>query len=419
MRCGSFSSSSDYTSGSAEPIQLAILNNAFSVSLSNKRTIVVDRIDQSLAEQIRLDKYELDYRKRLLKFERVDALVLASVKPYIKPKVNRMVEEFYAHQREFREITELIGDRETMRRLQLAMHDYILELFDGHYDEVYVNRRLRIGKVHKRIGVPPKLYLASMRELETIIKQTICEIDDSDLPEKTKKKALGAIEKLITFDTQFVLDTYIESLVNEVEIAKSEMVDYANSLEQVVAERTSELKQLSIEDSLTGLYNQRYFQSALRKELSRAERDCTPLTLGYLDIDNFKQINDQHGHQKGDRLLEGLGQIIKETLRISDIGCRYGGDEFCIICPNTNREGAENILKRILEKFHSQGHEKYLDLSIGISTTGPSNFETSDALIRLADTAMYMSKEQAKKGKGNKIIYYDEEQKKSHLKLAK
>ncbi len=111
------------------------------------------------------------------------------------------------------------------------------------------------------------------------------------------------------------------------------------------------MEELAIRDSLTGLYNHRYFHQVLAKEIKRAIRYNRPLSLVILDIDNFKQYNDNYGHMLGDHLLKEIGRAIQNNLRSSDILARYGGDELAIILPETDGESAYALLERIRRKI--------------------------------------------------------------------
>ena len=104
---------------------------------------------------------------------------------------------------------------------------------------------------------------------------------------------------------------------------------------------------LTMEDSLTGLFNRRYFDSRLVQEMQRALRDGTPCSLMMVDIDYFKKVNDVHGHQAGDRMLAHVAHLMEETLRTSDITARFGGEEFTIILPNTEGPCAQMSAERI------------------------------------------------------------------------
>ncbi|MET0048447.1 MAG: GGDEF domain-containing protein [Sedimenticola sp.] len=358
--------------------------------------------DKTLSEQMQINDREIEYRKSLLGLNHQDMQLLKSVKDVIIDGADTIVERFYEAQLRNNEISLLIGDADTLQRLTQAMRRYILELFEGFYDAEYVNKRLRIGKVHKRIGVSPKLYVSAVNLLENLIDDFLTEHDEKRGDSESCSQKRKAVHKLLMFDMQLVFDTYISSLVAEVEVAKGELEDYASSLETVVAERTRQLKELSVRDELTGLLNQRAFYDGLRRELSVAERNKRPLTLVYFDLNGFKNLNDTMGHREGDRVLEGVGEAVRASIRNIDFGCRYGGDEFCIILPNASKDEAQDVCERLIEFFDSDNtHE--VTFSIGIVQTGPDEFIDSDAMVKSADIQMYEAKEKAKEVPGHYI----------------
>lgn len=134
------------------------------------------------------------------------------------------------------------------------------------------------------------------------------------------------------------------------------------------------LEMLSITDGLTSLYNKRYFEETMKIELERSMRDNNPFSLILLDIDNFKKYNDTNGHVEGDNLLIDFAKEIKNNVRNIDIACRYGGEEFVIICPNTDLNDAlmvaERLKESILKKSFKHGEKQplgFLSASMGVS----------------------------------------------------
>lgn len=204
---------------------------------------------------------------------------------------------------------------------------------------------------------------------------------------------LDALDKMLCFDTTLVFDTYIDSLVKEIKMAKRRTEIYARSLEEKVAERTKQLEEQAKIDPLTNIYNRRAMQDLLRRELALAKRRQTKLSLVYLDVDHFKDINDKHGHIKGDEVLETIGQSLLKSVRETDIPCRYGGDEFCIILPECDIDNAKTICEKMIKEFS----DRYPDysLSMGIAETGPDEFIDGDQLIKMADEKMYLAKKES------------------------
>lgn len=159
-----------------------------------------------------------------------------------------------------------------------------------------------------------------------------------------------------------------------------------------------QFRKASITDALTGLYNSRYLYKIMDKEVIYHKETNEPLTFLMADVDNFKLFNDTYGHTNGDKVLRIIANTIKDSARDIDTACRYGGEEFSIILPNTNLEIGEEIAERIRENFEKLEYEdeKFngITLSIGVSTL--KDFDTVKTLIERADIALYKAKELGK-----------------------
>jgi diguanylate cyclase (GGDEF)-like protein len=372
--------------------------------------------DQTLAEQLKITDRDIEDRKRLVGFSNKDVTELISCKAYVQEHLAEIVDEFYDFQKTIPEIQLLIGDAETFRRLHGSMKRYVLELFEGFYDSEYVNRRLRIGKVHKAIGVSPKLYISSLARLETILHNHISQISISDMEVTFRRSA--ALRRLLSLDVQFVFDTYINSMVSEVETAKKEVELYAETLEEAVADRTRQLEELSRTDSLTKLHNQRSFFDNLRHELAVAERNNRVLSLMYFDLNSFKALNDTKGHRTGDELLAYVGNVLLATARASDICCRYGGDEFCVIMPDTARGAGDIFCQRLQDSF-DKGETHGVTFSIGVAETGPEKFLTMEEFIRTADEAMYQAKAASRIEQGHHVRHRSDQDQDKNIRVVK
>lgn len=343
--------------------------------------------DRSLAEQMGLDELEISRRKALLEFDQADAEALLWAKSIILGALESIVDEFYERQTSIYEVSVIIGDSETLSRLRAAQRNYIAELFSGTYDQEYVNGRLRIGLVHKRIGVEPKYYLSAAKSLRDILARTLRD----HIPEtEVFVETLASLDRLLYFDTELVFSTYVRSMLSEIEANRNRVVEYAQSLEAKVAERTRELERLSRVDFLTGLLNKRAFVDEFRKELLRCNRSAQGLSVVYFDVDEFKQINDTLGHAKGDEVLKAIGNAVDEIKREVDIAGRCGGDEFCVVLPGSEIDGAQQFVDRLIATLEDK--ELGLGLSVGIIKSEPGSRETTDELINLADQEMYQSK---------------------------
>lgn len=348
--------------------------------------------NQTLLEQMRITEFDIAHRKMLFSLNNEDFKLLKNCKNAIELHIDSLVEEFYQLQTDVAEIALLIGDADTLSHLKNAQRRYVLDLFSGLYDIEYVNNRLRIGLVHKRIGVEPKLYLAAISALKNLLSGVIREA----LPNESESRAtLEVLDKLFLFDITLVFETYIRSLVSEIETSKKKSEHYACTLEEKVKERTEQLEELTRIDSLTGLLNVRYLNETLTRILRIAQRRSEPVSIVYLDINDFKTINDVHGHQRGDEILCLVGAAIKKVSRLDDSCFRYGGDEFCSVLPNCREEQAQELY---ITRLNAEIKKNLADisLSVGIIQTGPNEYVEPDALIHEADKRMYTAKKASK-----------------------
>lgn len=345
---------------------------------------------KTLLEQLRVTETELRVRKRLLDFGDEDVDVLNQCCSLVEQRLDTIVDTFYGIQTSNPEIAALIGDADTLDRLQAAQRRYILDLFTGVYDLEYANNRLRIGLVHKRIGVEPKYYLSAVYLLRRLLAENLTDLIGE---EALRLRAIKALDKLIYLDVTLVFETYIQSMVSEIEAVKNRTEEYARALEETVAMRNGELRT----DSLTGLTTRRFLHEALQRTLNAAQRRGEPVCLIFVDVDDFKNLNDHRGHAYGDQVLCELGKVLLDAARGEDTCVRYGGDEFCVVLANSTEEQAvssycqriKNLLSERLPNVH---------ISLGVVQTGPEKYEKADALLKHADHRMYQEKTVKKNG---------------------
>jgi len=166
----------------------------------------------------------------------------------------------------------------------------------------------------------------------------------------------------------------------------------------VELERTRRLAKL---DSLTGLYNHRFFQDRLGEEIKRSKRYERPLALMLLDIDHFKDFNDTHGHQTGDAILRVVSRLLTESSRVEDIVARYGGEEFAVILPETASGGAEvyaSRVRRVLEskRLDELGLPRDMKVTASIGVADWKHEGTKEKLVEAADRALYRAKREGR-----------------------
>jgi len=215
------------------------------------------------------------------------------------------------------------------------------------------------------------------------------------VPLKSKGKILGVI-KLVNVMT-------IGKLFGEEDLRTVQTIADYSAIAIENAKNFQRVQELTITDDLTSLYNSRYLHTLLDSEILRSKRYDKKFSMIFLDLDKFKEVNDTHGHIYGSTLLKETGQVILDNLRAVDIATRYGGDEFVVILPETEKENAILVAERLREAISShiflknRGLNCQFTASFGVATF-PTDADTKDNLIKLADEAMYKVKGRGRNG---------------------
>ncbi|OEU73290.1 MAG: diguanylate cyclase [Desulfuromonadales bacterium C00003068] len=196
----------------------------------------------------------------------------------------------------------------------------------------------------------------------------------------------------------------LNNLFHQVSERNKDLRDLNRNLEDKVAARTQELsttnyrlQELASTDALTGLANRRQAIHSLEKLWQESENNATPLSCAMIDADGFKQINDRYGHHAGDLVLQRLAKELTYAVRTDDLVCRLGGDEFLILCPATDQQGALCLANQIHERIaaltvNAGDGEWCGSISVGVATKN-SVMQQPDELIKLADRGVYAAKE--------------------------
>lgn len=214
------------------------------------------------------------------------------------------------------------------------------------------------------------------------------------VPLKSKNRVLGVIELINTEED----DTFTEADLPILET----IADYvAIAIENALY--FEKINELIITDDLTELYNSRHFSELIDYELERARRYGNNLSLVFFDLDYFKLVNDTHGHLVGSRILSEIGALVKKYTRRVNLAARYGGDEFVMLLPSTDKEGAIKMANDLLEIIRENPFKAddntpiNLTASFGVSTF-PDHADSKTELIQLADKAMYSVKDSGRNG---------------------
>ena len=229
----------------------------------------------------------------------------------------------------------------------------------------------------------------------------VCDIKGSDsshslmcVPLKSKGKVIGVMEFGINEDSEPFTKNDMDLLMK--------ISDYISlAIERVALYQ--KMAELAVTDDLTKLFNSRYLNRTIEVEIQRSERSKTSVSLIFMDLDNFKQVNDNFGHLVGSKVLVEVGEILMKSLRSIDIIARYGGDEFVIVLPQTVPEAAMRVaerVRRLIEKnifLKKDGYNIRLTASFGVASY-PRSAKTKEELIKLADEAMYKVKSYTKNG---------------------
>jgi len=226
--------------------------------------------------------------------------------------------------------------------------------------------------------------------------------DNAETPEALSCRVCGALERPSSCEPLLVGGEVIGSVLVEHDEQLTHEADAR--LHASVAQAApvlANLRNLAIAqdraatDALTGLPNRRSVDDTLRRMLAQAERAGAPLSIAMLDLDHFKQINDNYGHEAGDNALAALATLLHAELRTSDFAGRNGGEEFVILLPATDRTDAITVVEQLRLKLHTlqiPGIERQITASIGVATF-PEDATTPEALMRLADRALYSAKQ--------------------------
>ncbi|MGD8743886.1 MAG: diguanylate cyclase [Granulosicoccaceae bacterium] len=315
--------------------------------------------------------------------ERDQPLAEALQAAVIRPHIDAIVDAFYVHLLAHEIYKSFLENGKLVEGLKASQRAYLLNFGVDFASERYFEERLRVGMAHKRVGLPVALYQGAYRKLMQILVDTIP--DDIDSYGCQRRQLESFISRMTAFDMSLAIETYhIEQLQ-----------DLEQSLAQLRTEGAALRDQVSI-DTLTGVYTRDHILKVFSRGFAYAREKNSNLGVAMVDLDRFKQINDNYGHITGDKVLKQVGKRMQHVLRDTDFVGRYGGEEFMLVLCSTDLAAAEKVVERLREHIASTpikiDDETSLNITLSGGVTKLREGDTETSVIQRADKALYEAK---------------------------
>lgn len=388
----------------SERLQKAVLN--FNAPLTTETAVLRRESGSALAPPSDLSNLQSEVERLRGELEH-QSLLAESLQKFQERIITADPAKTYAailqHAREL-----LDADRGSLWVLDENANDLRLKASFGLAEPEAAVRPIRVGE-----GIAGKV----MEAARALLVPNVDESGETPAPAQRNYKTKSFISYPIRMGTQKI------ALLNVADQSDGQPFDAIDlSLLDIIApqiavaveraklqERATQFQLMSITDPLTGLLNRRYLEERLTDELNRSQRYNYAMSCLMIDIDDFKTYNDKNGHQAGDNALKITAHALKVALRSADVACRYGGEEFCILLPQTTLTEAgviaERMRQRVAERDYPFGKSQpsgKVSISIGISTF-TKHIDTAEKIIAAADRALYHAKARGK----NRIEFYD------------
>ena len=307
----------------------------------------------------------------------------------IQPNVDTIIEEFYEALAQTEAFQSLALGEGTVNHLKMTQRKYLLSLGQDFDTLDYFESRLRVGAAHERVGVSLSLYQSFYCQLQNMLLALV--------PDEIRQKPDAFAElahfivKITSLDMSLAIETYHSTEVHDLEDSIT------------VCREESELLRRSLRfDTVTRVHSRAFVVQALEEKLVCALKSGDPLCAVMADLDHFKKINDEYGHQVGDHVLHDVATRMVTGARGSDIVGRYGGEEFLIIFENASLDIARDLSERIrirvlADPFIEDSAKLHVTVSLGVAEARAG--DDAEALIQRADMALY----EAKKAGRNRV----------------
>ena len=329
------------------------------------------------------DPAHIQRRLRILELSEQDFAYAGRLqKEVIVPHFSQIMNAFMDKMLNQAEVQSFLTDADSQKRVKTTITAFLLSLGSGFDSASYFDHRLMVGMAHEKVGLSLSMYLCAYRMLT----QTIIDHFPPSLcaDQQEYARLVGFLYKINTLDMSLAIETYHNT--------------HVHSLKESIGDlqaREVELKQQAITDSLTGMINHEHVFTELARVLSAAQREQIPLCVVMADLDHFKKVNDNYGHQAGDTVLEETSSRIKSSLRDFDLVGRYGGEEFMILLVNSTMDTAGMVAERIRKKVGNipmplKDQDITVTISMGIAAAGSN--DSVETLVARADKALYNAK---------------------------
>ncbi len=301
----------------------------------------------------------------------------------ITPSAPAIVEDFLRSLRKIEQFAAFADSSPGFGRLTGLLDRYLHGFGTNVESFAYFEQRLRIGHIHQRIGIPQPVYQNSYRQLEYELIRNIPPEIRSD--ETAYGALIDYILKIIALDISLAVESY----------CKSQTCGLENRLEDERGE-TERFRRMAVTDWLTKLHNHAFSRHLLVRELATSQATGKPLCIIMADLDQFKLINDEHGHLVGDHVLRIAAARMVAAARSNDEICRYGGEEFLFVLANTDLASATEVAERVRSRVDADAirhHSASIRATVSLGIAQARDGDTVDDLIARADAALYSAKQ--------------------------
>lgn len=337
---------------------------------------------------------EIMTRLRFLRFTAEDDKNLERLHEVIDSEVDTIIDEFYAHVTQFKDLDEFLTDEVLLGRLKKAQRVYLLSIGVEMNRSAYFQDRLHIGTAHERVGLKQEWFVGAHSAFFELISRRVLEACKETPDESTT--ILITLQKVFALDSMIVIEAYYHATTQRLERILRQLSSMQKNLEEI-----------SRVDELTGISNRRHLFETLEREIYRSKRFNHPFTFLFMDIDHFKNLNDEHGHVFGDFALREVARITGTALRPTNVFGRFGGEEFAVGLVECNAKDGQLVAERLRSNiesavFEMDGASASITVSIGLAERDDETERVED-LIKQADKALY----EAKAAGRNRVCVYN------------